>query len=173
MSNFLNPPTLLEIGPCRGDFLLHLARERPHQRIAAIEYKKKRFLKLIQRTADHPNILLYFGDARPLVGQLFPPATLEEIFILFSDPWPKRRHADHRLFQKPFIQDLHRLLQPGGKIFIATDDPAYRHQIIREFEAAGGFAPIGETPELFPTFYAQKWTREGRSLYHLVYRRDG
>ena len=54
---------------------------------------------------------------------------LDEIWINFSDPWPKTRHAHRRLIQPPFVADVARALRPGGRLFVATDDVPYAHQI--------------------------------------------
>lgn len=158
---------ILEIGPGRGDFLLHLAHERPDEKIAAIEYKRKRYEKLLSRIAPFPNIELYFGDARTVLPE-FSGGSIGEVYILFSDPWPKRRHAKHRLFQPSFLEKLYDVLKSGGKVVITTDDASYRSQIEAVFQKIPGLALL---PELFhyPTLFAQKWEKEGRSLYSLVY----
>ncbi|MBI2980708.1 MAG: hypothetical protein HYY44_00065 [Deltaproteobacteria bacterium] len=164
--------TILEIGPGRGDFLLHLAEERPTEKIAAIEYKRKRYEKLLQRASPFPNIELYLGDARVVLPE-FPEESVEEVYILFSDPWPKRRHAKHRLFQLPFLENLCRVMKTSGRVVVATDDPSYRTQIEEVFRSAPGFSLL---PDFFhfPTFYAQKWEKEGRSLFSLIYeKRNG
>jgi len=160
-------PTILEIGPGRGDFLLFLAKERPCEKIAAIEYKRKRFDKLLKRCSPYPNISLHLGNAEDLLPELFPPETLREVYILFPDPWPKRRHAKHRLFRPPFLEHLEFVLKAQGQVIVATDDNSYRRQIEEVF----GSAPFSllSTPFHFPTFYAQKWVKEGRTLFSLVY----
>lgn len=158
---------ILEIGPGRGDFLIYLARERPTEKITAIEYKRKRYEKLLQRTSSFPNIELHFGDAR-LVLPEFPEESIDETYILFPDPWPKRRHAKHRLFQLPFLGVLQQVLRKKGRVVIATDDESYRNQIREVFEKSTQFSLL---PEIFhfPTLYAQKWEKEGKTLFSLIY----
>lgn len=158
----------MEIGPGRGDFLTSLAREFPHKKFAAIEYKKKRFEKLSKRLGDFPNVLLHLGNARQLIPELYNGQRLETIYILFPDPWPKRRHAKHRLFQEKFLQALEKGLRPAGQVVIATDDPLYRDQIRALFEQNRSFRSL-DFPFSFPTFYAEKWRKEGRSLFSLIY----
>lgn len=165
--------TILEIGPGRGDFLFRLAEENPDKTVAAIEYKRKRFDKLVRRIESKglANIRLHFGDARMVVPQEFEEGSVEKIFILFSDPWPKRRHARHRLFKEEFIGKLLRILRPDGEIFIAHDHPDYVTEIKQLFR---GFAPAvvySDEGIDFKTFYADKWLREGRTICSFSYRK--
>ncbi len=183
MSRFLNlgavyfmegiVSTFLEIGPGRGDFLFWLATENPAATIAAIEYKHKRYEKLVKRIEKRglPNIKLYLGDARLVLPQEFAEASLDKIYVLFSDPWPKRKHAKHRLFQQSFLEDVLKVLKPGGEIFIAHDNPNYKNWIqdlFKKYVASFSFNPE-ELPIL--TFYAEKWKNEGRPLYAFSYRK--
>lgn len=66
------------------------------------------------------NVRLHHGDARDLMHWL-PSASLERIFVLFPDPWPKARHKKRRLIEPAFIAASARLLQPGGRLRLATD----------------------------------------------------
>lgn len=118
---------LLEIGPGRGDFLFHLSQENPNQPIVAIEYKRKRFEKLIERTRkkERGNISLILGDAREALPLFFHEEQLEKIFIFHPDPWPKRRHAKHRLIQPDFLKILAGKMKKGGLLTIQTDDAPY------------------------------------------------
>ncbi len=166
---------LLEIGPGRGDFLFHLASENPTKTVAAIEYNRKRFEKLLRRIEARglQNVRLHFGDARVVLTQEFQDETFEQIFILFLDPWPKRRHAKHRLFQKPFLKELLRVLKPEGQVFIAHDDPTYVSQIQEAFRESADSFIFSEVGVQFLTFYADKWQKEGRSISSFSYRKLG
>lgn len=165
--------TFLEIGPGRGDFLFRLAEENPDATVAAIEYKRKRFDKLVRRLGKKalPNVRLLMGDARFLLPQEFSENSVDKIFILFSDPWPKRRHAKHRLFQQEFVRKLIRVLVPDGQIFIAHDDPVYISQIREVFLPFSPELLSSEDGIDFRTFYADKWLREGRAIYSFSYRK--
>lgn len=161
----------LEIGPGRGDFLFSLAEVYPDEPLAAIEFKRKRFDKLVRRLEEKklPPVQLTLGDARVVLPRDFAAETCDRIFILFSDPWPKRRHAKHRLFQESFVKELARVLKPEGKLFIAHDDPQYVTEIqglFRQFATTFRLSPEGVA---FPTFYAEKWKKEGRTLHSFSY----
>jgi len=110
---------ILEIGPGRGDFLLSMAGQCPDKRFVAVELAKKRFYKLIPRIERRglSNILLINGNAGLIIPELISAETFEKIYVLFPDPWPKRRHIPHRLMSISFIEHLTRILKPGGDIF--------------------------------------------------------
>lgn len=161
----------LEIGPGRGDFLFHLAVENPLTIVVGVEVKRKRFDKLATRVEKRElkNVRLVLGDARFVLPQEFVDEEFEKIFILFSDPWPKRRHAKNRLFQMGFLKELLRVLKPGGRVYVAHDDPKYVSQIqtiFRDFSAS--FVSHDDGVE-FTTFYADKWKKEGRSIRSFSY----
>jgi tRNA (guanine-N7-)-methyltransferase len=83
-----------------------------------------------------PNVRLYLGDARELLAAL-PNGTLERLFILFPDPWPKARQQKRRLVQPPLVADCVRVLQPGGRLRFATDVKSYADQALERFLAHG------------------------------------
>lgn len=166
----------LEIGPGRGDFLFWLAEQNPTDTVIAVEYKRKRFEKLKARTEKRgfKNVWLYLGDARQVLTQEFTDSCIDKIYILFSDPWPKRRHEHHRLFQQDFVKQIHRILTPGGRIFIAHDDPVYTAAIRELFREKATLFIAHEEPLPFAemTFYAEKWKKEGRKIQSFSYEKN-
>jgi len=138
--------------------------------VVGVEYKKKRFDKLAVRREKRglANVELVLGNARLFVLQA-PDGEFDQIFILFSDPWPKKRHAKHRLFQEPFVRELLRILKPGGRIYIAHDDPNYVEQIREVFQSLVASFVFHEEGVEFTTFYADKWKKEGRSIFSFSY----
>ncbi len=184
--NSLKPKTdyvALEIGPGRGDFLFWLATDKYGKtnpgRIAAIEYKQKRFEKLQLRLMkkEIANVRLYWGDAKKVVPERFADQSVQEIYILFSDPWPKRKHGKNRVFQDSFVQELYRILKPDGIIWVAHDDPSYVTEIKKIFlKNIAQFKFLSETSILeslmmTTTFYAEKWKRMGRQLQAFGYQK--
>ncbi len=173
-------PFYLEIGPGRGDFLLALARENPTDSFAAVEYKPKRTEKIRHRIekAGLTNITLYAGDARKVLSDKEPipcpiaDGSVRKIYVLFSDPWPKRRHAPHRLFRQDFLEMMYRILESGGEIYVAHDDPKYLTEIKELFRKnSARFVELGPWDIQTMTFYGEKWLKEGRSLEFFHYRK--
>lgn len=137
--DFRNAQSLiLEIGPGRGDFLFELGEQNLQSSVVAIEYKKKRYSKLIERISKRglKNVSLVWGNARLAVPELFQDEQLQEVYILHPDPWPKKRHAKHRLIQKEFLEILAQKIKRGGFLQIQTDDKPYA-EWIREAISSG------------------------------------
>jgi len=156
---------ILEIGPGKGEFILNQAQENPQINFVAIEIRRYRFDKISKKIEklELKNLFLIKGDARECLPRLFPEKFFEAIYVLFPDPWPKKRHAKHRLLKPRLIKQLRGFLKEGGEIFNATDAGFYSEQIIEAFEEAGGFTRKAiESP--FPTYFEQKWIRAGRSI---------
>ncbi|QQR80433.1 MAG: methyltransferase domain-containing protein [Deltaproteobacteria bacterium] len=170
----------LEIGPGRGDFVMALAKENPNDQFVAVEYKLKRTQKLQKRIEKSgiSNITLYCGDARKVLNpEADPPSPIKDksvhrLYVLFSDPWPKRRHAPHRLFRQDFLDMMDRVLEPGGELYVAHDDPNYLKEIKTLFRKnATRFIEQGPWDIQTMTFYGEKWLKEGRTLEFFWYRK--
>lgn len=84
------------------------------------------------------NLRLWDRDARDLLERLAP-ASLDRIFILFPDPWPKSRHHKRRLIQPDFLDEAARALKPGGRFRFATDVRHYADEALTRFLAHPGF----------------------------------
>lgn len=122
-----------------------------------------------------PNLLLWDADARRLLAAL-PPASLDRLFLLFPDPWPKARHAKRRFVHPALLPAVARALKPGAQWRIATDDPTYQAWVVEVLGGAEAFEaapPAAARPEGWPpTRYEAKALREGRTpLYWSARRR--
>jgi len=171
---------ILEVGPGRGDLLLSLAVSFPDKKFAAIELGRKRYYKLIPRIKKKQieNILLIQGDARIVLPRYFAEKTFEKIYVLFPDPWPKKRHAPKRLLNAEFLSLLTRFLKLGGDLFIATDVTFYAVWVLENARQVRLLHNMG-TPfvdssvlaDYEPTFFEMKWRSEERAIHYLWYRR--
>ena len=109
------------------------------------------------------NVRIVQGDARDIVGRL-PDASLERIFILFPDPWPKTRHHKRRLMQPDFIGDLARVARPGARLGFATDWRDYAAWTLERMAASPDWTWTAQTapdwrappPDHVTTRYEQK-----------------
>lgn len=84
------------------------------------------------------NVRMRRGDARLLVDQLAD-ASVDRVFILFPDPWPKTRHRKRRLVQPDFAAELARVMKPGGRFRFATDWADYAERALGDILADGRF----------------------------------
>jgi tRNA (guanine-N7-)-methyltransferase len=170
---------ILEIGPGRGDFLLSAAEQLPEKKLVAIELGKRRHFKLIPRIEKKglANILLIQGNARIVLPRYFKPETFEKTYVLFPDPWPKKRHYMHRLMTVEFITLLAEFLKIGGELYFATDFWPYADWVVDnvaqvpQLKSQGKpfFTTIDEMAYYSPSFFEQKWRNEGRAIYYMRY----
>lgn len=171
---------VLEIGFGRGEFLLDLAAASPEVDFVGIEVSFKRTLKMARKVARAgcANVLLLETRAEVAIRELFPAASLAEVWINFSDPWPKARHAHRRLIQPAFVADVARALVQGGRLYVATDDVPYAHQIdgvlAGDKALSNDYAPwpfLAEVPGRRRTGYEGQWRAEGRPLHFFAYQK--
>jgi tRNA (guanine-N7-)-methyltransferase len=112
----------LEIGFGGGEHLAAQAARRPDVLLLGAEP----FLNGVASALRHieeqslANVRLHVGDARDLMA-LLPDASVERLFVLFPDPWPKARHFKRRLVQPSFLVEAARIVRPGGAFRFATD----------------------------------------------------
>jgi tRNA (guanine-N7-)-methyltransferase len=124
------------------------------------------------------NIRLHADDARLLLRWL-PGADIDRAFILFPDPWPKKRHHKRRLVCVATLAELARVMRPGAELRLATDDGPYVRWMLHAIAEQGDFSWAargaadwrGRPPDWPPTRYEQKALGEGRKCYYLRFRR--
>ena len=124
-------PYVLEICSGNGEWICRRAAKDPKNQYIAVEMQLKRVRKIWSKRTNQSldNLQIVYGQAQDFCQFYVPKNTFSEIYINFPDPWPKKRHAKHRLVQPEFIQILHTLLAPGGTLTIVTDDIPYGLQI--------------------------------------------
>ena len=130
----------LEIGFGGGEHLLWQAEHHPQTGIIGCEPFQAGIIKVLSalQERDAGNLRLYADDARPLLRRL-PDACLSRVFVLFPDPWPKRRHWKRRLLSEGTLRELARVMRPGAELRVATDIAAYAEWILLAVRQQGGF----------------------------------
>ena len=114
------------------------------------------------------NLMPICGEAYNVTSRYFPSASIEEVFINFPDPWPKKRHAKHRLIQPRFLDEVCRILKSEGTITLVTDDVNYSELAIQEFGQHQGFESCHPAP-----FYVTELTNYGTSYFDELWREKG
>ena len=169
---------VLEIGFGRGEFLLDMAAKAPEVDFVGIEVSFKRTLKMARKVARAKlsNVRLLEGPAETALPEVFPPGSLDEIWVNFSDPWPKVRHGHRRVIQPAFVANAAQALAPDGRLYLATDDVPYAHQmneVLRAQDALQNcYAPWPFLPEVegrMQTGYEEQWRAEGRPMHFFTY----
>ncbi len=171
-----NPQDIwLEIGFGGGEHLAAQAAQNPNVGCIGCEPFRNGVASLldhIDRQSLH-NIRIHPDDARPLLTAL-PSASLARVFILFADPWPKKRHAERRFVQQITLQALARVMQSGAALRLATDDPVLQEWTTAQMRATPLFVPeFGDgistqrPPDWVITRYEEKALLAGRMpLYY-------
>lgn len=131
----------LEIGFGAGEHLAWQAEHAPDVGFIGCEPWLNGVAGLLRRAAGRgpEQLRILADDARPLLP-LLAAGSIGRIFVLFPDPWPKRRHAARRIIQHETVAHFRRLLRPGGELRIATDDSAYLRWILERVSAHPAFA---------------------------------
>lgn len=169
-------PIELEIGSGDGGFLYRLSCATPGRNFVGVERLLGRVRKLDRRAraAGLANLRLLRIEAGYLLRYLVPPESLQVVHINFPDPWPKARHARHRLVSQGFPDMLHRLLAPRGVVYLRTDFGPYASQMREVFGGCSQFAEV-ETPAALAgilTEFEAAFNAEGKATFHAAYQRD-
>lgn len=130
----------LEIGFGGGEHLVAQAAANPDTGLVGCEPFIEGVAKAVAGIEDNAlgNVRLWPDDARPLL-EAFAPASIHRVFILFPDPWPKRRQQKRRLVQPDFVAELARIIVPGGRLRFATDVASYADEALLAFLGNEGF----------------------------------
>lgn len=143
-------PLEVDVGCGKGRFLLARAAAHPEISYLGIDRMLRRIRKVDRKAVrlGLSNLRLVRVEAYYAVTYLMPAACVSAYYILFPDPWPKKRHHDHRLFNPGFVNALYRTLRPGGQVHFATDHLAYFEEVKALIDADRRFESI---PPLEPS----------------------
>ena len=166
----------LEIGFGGGEHLAAQAKAHPHVGFIGAEVFENGIASLLRhRQAEGlTNIRIWTDDVRALLPVLAD-HTLDRVFLLFPDPWPKTRHAKRRFIAPGTLDDLARILRPGSQLRIATDHGVYARWCLRHVPMHPAFHwPVQgpadwrqPPPDAYPTRYETKAEHAGRRPVYL------
>jgi tRNA (guanine-N7-)-methyltransferase len=171
---------VVEIGFGNGENLLALASSRPGDDFLGIEVHRPGVGRLLLQLEERglTNVRIICHAAVEVLERYLDGQCLDEILILFPDPWPKKRHHKRRLIQSAFAALLAQRLKAGGRVRLATDWEPYAadmltvlsgEQRLRNAAADGGFVP--RPAERSPTRFERRGERLGHQVWDLEFRR--
>lgn len=162
-------PLVVEIGCGNGHFLTTRAREENDKNFVGIDIKAKRIIRCREKQVKFnlDNMLWINGEAFTVFDTLLNRQSVSEVFMLFPDPWPKKRHHKHRLFQKEFINCFYEDLIEGGTFTFLTDYEEYYDWSFSLIKSDKRFEIVSKdySEDLVLSIFGEKWKRDNRSFY--------
>jgi tRNA (guanine-N7-)-methyltransferase len=174
-------PLEMEIGSGKGRFLLERAAKHPDRHFLGIDYAWRFLREGHERVGKRGlnNVCFYKAEASEVVGAMMSDGSVAIFHIYFPDPWPKRKYRKRRLLTPDFFKLLHRRLEPGGLLELATDNFDYLIAFRVALVEAGDtlWSGVRESrnerlldPEI-ETHFEAKYRRQGRDLYYIELRK--
>jgi tRNA (guanine-N7-)-methyltransferase len=174
-------PRTLEIGFGNGEHLASLAAAHPERDYLGIEVHRPGVghLLLLAQSHNLANIRVSCHDAVEVLRDQLAPASLDEVLVLFPDPWHKKRHHKRRLIQEPFVELVASRLRAGGVFRLATDWEEYAVQMLEVLGTSStlftNLSPTGDwmprPEERAPTRFEKRGTRLGHGVWDLAFKR--
>ena len=174
-------PVYVEIGMGKGRFLMDNARACPGINYIGIEKYSSVLLRGIQKLEEDPlnNVALIRMEAE-YITEVFDEAEIDRVYLNFSDPWPKDRHAKRRLPSREFLSRYEKILKPGSVVEFKTDNRDLFDFAVTEANESGWEMPVctydlHADPELMQdnimTEYEEKFSSIGNPICKYVIRR--
>lgn len=172
-------PICIEYCSGNGDWILEKAKENPAINWIAVEKQFERVRKVFSKRENRgvKNLLIVCGEAFTFTKYYLTENTIQKIYINFPDPWPKQRHAKHRLIQGEFIEELSRIIVEEGDSVFVTDDTTYSQSIIKDLIQSKLWGSIYTDPYFITniedygySFFDTLWRKLGKDIYHMQFK---
>ena len=178
-----NHPIHIEVGMGKGRFLMDMAKIHPEVNYVGIEMYDSVLLRALQKREEYEqnegtltNLYFMCIDAR-LLPEIFEKGEVEKIYLNFSDPWPKARHAKRRLTSRQFLERYDQILIPEGRVEFQTDNRELFEFSLEEVKEAGwtleaSTFDLHHDEELMKgnvmTEYEEKFSSMGNPIHKLI-----
>ncbi len=177
-------PLFVEVGMGKGRFIIEQALRHPELNFIGIERYESVMIRALQKLEkmgkEAPKNIRFIRMDAQYISDYFRPREIARIYLNFSDPWPKDRHAKRRLTSRQFLSIFDRVLSPDGTIEFKTDNLPLFEFSLGELESAGWslrycsfdlHADEEEMKDNIMTEYEEKFSREGVKIYkYIIYR---
>jgi tRNA (guanine-N7-)-methyltransferase len=164
-------PLHIDLGCGEGSFLCALAQRLPGKNFLGIERLLGRIRSCARKAASLDNVRLLQMESSYAVRYLLPAGSVETFYLLFPDPWPKRRHHRRRIVTRDFLTCVHATLESNGVIYIASDHLDYFRKIKEIARSTSGFAMVKLDVELPPSGFELIFRQKGAPIYWLALRK--
>ncbi len=171
---------IVELGSGHGDWLLKYAQVDPEDLFVAIEIKGDRIWHGAKEAhTKQINNILFIHDDALRIEEYFPPKLIDELWIQFPEPLPKKKHEKRRFTARNRLEVYYNLLKPKGKIIFKTDEPKLFQFTLEQLKDLSGFQIIQQDerfdlhrPNTGPlsvlTYYEQQHLDHGREVMLLI-----
>jgi len=160
-------PVRLEYCSGNGSWIIERAKNDPHSNWLAIEkqFCRARLIWAKAKNLGLNNLAVALAEGQELTERYLPTASVEEIYVNFPDPWPKRRHGKHRIIKPAFVNELARIIKPNGFATLVTDDEDYSKIMIEEMQKNPIFIS-----HFGPPYYTEASSDYGTSFFDSLFR---
>lgn len=158
----------VEIGFGTGEYLTRLASGSPEKNFLGFEQCANRIIKTLRKIheARLEHVRLMRMDAVWGFRYLFPARSISRVHCLFPCPWPKKRHAKHRLFTPAVLRLINSRLADGANLYIVTDHKPYAEWITEHVPGTGFDMAVAVIPARFGTKFERKWAEAGQTEFY-------
>src|SRR5262249_45038347 len=167
-------PLHIDLGCGDGSFLCEIAQQFPKRNFLGIERLTKRVERVRRKAEKIENVRVLRADTLFAVRDLLSEESVEAFYLLFPDPWPKRRHQFRRIFTRDFLDAITVALDQHGVLRVATDQFDYFRQIERLSRAHVQFQVVTRSSDdavLPVTKFERKFREQGAPIYRLTLRK--
>lgn len=171
-------PIHLEVGMGKGQFIIGMAKAHPECNFIGLEIQRTVAAIALKKALSEeplPNLQLICGDGEDL-DTFFEPHEIDRMYLNFSDPWPKKRHAKRRLTYKTFLANYQDILKDQGAIELKTDNMGFFEFSLQSMNNYGmhfdgvwlDLHNSEESEHNVETEYEQKFAAKGQPIYKLT-----
>lgn len=166
-------PFDLEIGTSKGEFLLEYSEKHPERNILGVEVREPLVLHLQKKidSVGRDNAWVIFGNILGRLDEFTPTGRIENLFLFFPDPWPKKRHHKRRVLGLKLVHEIAPLMPPGGAIHFMTDHVQLFDETVAEMKRQEMFEDDGDVSLLAKSQWQKFCEKTQRPFRSTCYRR--
>ncbi|HEY4282087.1 MAG TPA: tRNA (guanosine(46)-N7)-methyltransferase TrmB [Chthoniobacterales bacterium] len=161
----------VDLGCGDGSLLRAMAVEHPEINFLGTERLLRRVRSSDKKAADLPNMRIIRAETLYVLERLLAPESVDAFYLLFPDPWPKRRHHRRRIVTAEFLGRIWTRLTSHGSLFMATDHDDYFAAIRKLLRKSSNFALASAEWKLPATTFEQKFIGAGTAIHRLELRK--
>ncbi|HEY4566802.1 MAG TPA: tRNA (guanosine(46)-N7)-methyltransferase TrmB [Savagea sp.] len=168
-------PLHIEVGTGKGRFIVGMAKQNPHINYIGIEHFDDVIVSAVEMAVEEnlPNLQLIRGNGEHLTD-MFERGEVDRVYLNFSDPWPKKRHAKRRLTNRRFLERYEQILRKNGEIHFKTDNRGlFEYSLVEMSQYGLVYEDISldlhaAMPEdNIMTEYEEKFSKKGYPIYRM------